>query len=446
MDRTIVYPGAIPLDSDLLNAEQQIMVGLGGLLQMCLGTGTYCDGLAGSQTTVASMTINIGPGSITSLQEVDATAFGSLGTNTASLVKQGINLGTTQFTLTAPSTSGQSINYLVEASFLEQDGTPVVLPYVNPANPASPYSGPANSGTAQNTKRKQSVQLQLKAGAAATTGTQTTPATDTGYVPLYVITVAYGQTSITTAQITRAAGSSFIGNKIPQIDNYSQLFSVILVKSSAYTMMPGDNGAYLSISGTTTITLPLTSGIVSGYIPMLANNGSGVVTINTNSATVYLPTGATSTSFALNPGDFVMLDYDGVAYRTLSGSAPVLGAAQLGQFSTVTSGTPGTAGSYTITKWPDPTTSSGYRVRISGTSAAFNSQTYQSTTLPITLNGVAPGGWGVSTFFPGFSASDDVDMQVIGAPTTTQIVIAANTPGGGTPTWPAYATYFVEGW
>ncbi|OYV47861.1 MAG: hypothetical protein B7Z77_11560, partial [Acidocella sp. 20-58-15] len=228
-----------------------------------------------------------------------------------------------------PTTSGQSINYLIEAAFLEQDGTPVVLPYVNPANPSSPYSGPANSGTAQNTKRTQSVQLQLKAGAAATTGTQTTPATDTGYVPLYVITVAYGQTSITTAQITLAPGNSFIAKKIPQIGNYTALFSVISAKSAAYTLLPTDNGAYFSISGTTTITLPLASGILAGYVVGLANNGSNTVTINTNGTTVYLPTGPVSSTFTMQPGDFLLLDYDGAALRVLSASRALLGAAAL---------------------------------------------------------------------------------------------------------------------
>lgn len=210
MDRGIVYPGSIPLDSDILGANQRALIGIGALAKMALGQTTVVDGLIGTQTTTASLTINIGPGSIISLQEVDANAYGSLGTNTNPLVKMGINLTSTPFTLTAPGTSGQSINYLIEAQFFEQDGTPVVLPYVNPSNPSSPYSGPANAGTAQNTVRAETVSLQLKAGAAATTGTQTTPATDTGWVPLYVITVNYGQTTITTAQITQVPGAPFI--------------------------------------------------------------------------------------------------------------------------------------------------------------------------------------------------------------------------------------------
>ncbi len=217
MDRGIIYPGSIPLDSDILGVNQRALIGIGALAKMALGQTTVVDGLIGTQTTTASLTINIGPGSILSLQEVDANAYGSLGTNTNPLVKMGINLTSTPFTLTAPGTAGQSINYLIEAQFLEQDGTPVVLPYVNPANPSSPYSGPANAGTAQNTVRAETVSLQLKSGAAATTGTQTTPATDAGWVPLYVITVNYGQTTITTAEIVQASGAPFIPVKLPNV-------------------------------------------------------------------------------------------------------------------------------------------------------------------------------------------------------------------------------------
>ena len=184
------------------------MVGLGFSAQMAAGTSMTATGLAISATSPASLTINIGAGAITQLTEVDASGFGSLAADTNNLVKVGVNQASTPFTLTAPATSGQSINYLIEATFQEQDGTPVVLPYVNPSNPALPYSGPSNSGVAQNTVRAQTVSLQLLAGAAANTGTQTTPSTTAGWAPLYIITVNHGQTAITSWTV--APGSPFI--------------------------------------------------------------------------------------------------------------------------------------------------------------------------------------------------------------------------------------------
>jgi hypothetical protein len=108
-------------------------------------------------------------------------------------VKLGINLTSTSFALTAPATSGQSINYLIQAALLESDTNPVVLPYYNAANPAQQYSGPNNSGVAQNTCRVQRVQLQLKAGAPANAGAQTTPPIDSGWVGLYVVTARTGK-------------------------------------------------------------------------------------------------------------------------------------------------------------------------------------------------------------------------------------------------------------
>ena len=131
-----------------------------------------------------------GPGSITQLSVIDTLAYGSLPADTIDLlVKQGIDLTATSFTLAPPATSNQSINYLIQAALLENDTNPVVLPYYNAANPAQPYSGPNNSGVAQNTWRVQRVQLQVKAGAAAISGSQATPPIDNGWVGLYVVTV-----------------------------------------------------------------------------------------------------------------------------------------------------------------------------------------------------------------------------------------------------------------
>ena len=136
---------------------------------------------------------------------------------TASLVKLGINLTPTSFTVGSPATSGQSINYLIQAALLESDTVPVVLPYYNAANPAQPYSGPGNSGVAQNTRRIQRVQLQLKAGAAANAGTQATPPIDNGWVGLYVVTVSYGQTTVGANNITLLATAPFLSYKLPAL-------------------------------------------------------------------------------------------------------------------------------------------------------------------------------------------------------------------------------------
>ncbi len=218
MDRNLVYPGSIPLDSDLLSLNRNTMVAIGYLVQAVLGGGTAVDGLTCSPTVPASLTVTVGPGSITQLSVVDTLAFGSLPADTSDpLVKMGVNLTSTSFTLAAPTTSGQSVNYLIQAAFQESDTDPIVLPYYNAANPSQPYTGPDNSGAAQHTLRTQRVQLQLKAGAPAATGTQATPPVDNGWVGLYVITVTYGQTAIATGNIVTLPTAPFITWKLPSL-------------------------------------------------------------------------------------------------------------------------------------------------------------------------------------------------------------------------------------
>src|SRR3954452_22415436 len=179
MDRSVVYPGAIPLDTDLLAVNRNAMIGLGYLAQAVLGASAVADGLACQPTSPNSMAVNIGPGSLTALSVIDSIAYGSLPADSGTLlVKMGVNLAGTQLTLQAPTTSGQAVNYLIEAAFKESDTDPVVLPYYNAANPSQPFSGAGNSGMPQPTRRSQTVQLLAKPGNPATAGTQTTPPTD----------------------------------------------------------------------------------------------------------------------------------------------------------------------------------------------------------------------------------------------------------------------------
>ncbi|MDD2878001.1 MAG: hypothetical protein PHT60_13620 [Acidiphilium sp.] len=218
MDRTIVYPGAIPLDTDILNINRNVMVGLGALSAAVFGTGMVADGLGCAPTVPAALTVTVAPGSITQFGPVDANAYGSLTASQAEqIVKTGINLDPVTFSLAAPASSGQSVNYLIEATFSETDTAPVVLPYVNAATPSVPYSGPDNTGGAQNTMRIERVQLQVKPGAAASAGTQTTPAVDAGWVGLYVVTVNYGQSAITAADIITLPAAPFLSFKLPQL-------------------------------------------------------------------------------------------------------------------------------------------------------------------------------------------------------------------------------------
>lgn len=208
MDRVMVYPGAIPLETDILNSNRNAMVAIGQLAATLFGGTTMVNGLGCAPTSPASMQVEISPGEIYARQNLDNTAYGSLPADTAhQIVKQGISLSKTLLSCPAPGSVGQSINYLIQAAFSEVDNTSVVLPYYNASNPTAAYSGPANSGAAQPTKRAGTVSLVAKPGIPAATGTQMTPAADTGYVGLWVVTVSYGTTSIVSGNITAAAGA-----------------------------------------------------------------------------------------------------------------------------------------------------------------------------------------------------------------------------------------------
>lgn len=211
MDRQIVWPGAIPLETDILNTNRNAMVALGRLAMDVLGTGTLVSGLSCTPTAVPGMAVNIGPGAIYSLQNIDNTAYSSLAADTTDqTVKQGILLASanTQLTMTAPATSGYSVVYLIEAAYSEVDTTAITLPFYNSASPAIPFSGPANNGQPSYTKRAGTVNVQAKAGLGATS--PVAPAVDTGFVPLYYVTIAYGQTAITAPNITLAPGAPFL--------------------------------------------------------------------------------------------------------------------------------------------------------------------------------------------------------------------------------------------
>lgn len=211
MDRPIIYPGQIPLDTDLLNTNRNTMLAIAKVAAALFGATTFATGLAVTPDSPASMRVAVAPGDIYALSSLDTSAYGSLAADTAhQVVKQGINLDTTFLTLTAPGTAGQSVNYLIQAALSEADTGAVVLPYYNSSNPAAAYSGPNNSGSSQATKRVVTVALQAKAGAAAATGTQVTPTPDSGFIGLYVVTVANGQTTITAGNISAYPGAPVI--------------------------------------------------------------------------------------------------------------------------------------------------------------------------------------------------------------------------------------------
>jgi len=234
MDRQIVYPGSIPLDTDFLQVQRQAMVALGVLSRAVLGTDPVLDGLACEPS--GGLSVVVGPGSMTALAVVDAAPFGSLGTDLRALCKTGQNLDNTVLTVSVPGVGTQV--WLVECALAELDGVPVALPYFNAAAPAVAWSGPGNNGAAQNTQRTVPVVLRMRAGTPATDGTQQPPARVSGWVALYTVTVVAGQGLLRAQDIVVLPDAPFLQYRLPQLTpGFSR--QVILTRTTLWPVPAG---------------------------------------------------------------------------------------------------------------------------------------------------------------------------------------------------------------
>jgi microcystin-dependent protein len=318
LDRQIVYVGQIPQDTDLLLTNKNTMVAFGYVMQALLGTGTVVDGLACTPTSPAGMTVNVAGGSIYSLDQIDATAYGSVSPDTTDqIVKQGIIIGTENFSCPPPVTSGQSVVYLIEAAYEDVDTGSTVLPYYNASNPAVAYSGPSNSGMSQNTIRQGLCKVQVKTGVAATTGTQVTPSPDAGFTGLYAVTVANGQTTITSGNIAQLMTAPFIGTKLPGV------LAAIQSGASTYTADTSSSANTITVAFTPAIT-SLTDGLKVRV--KVANTNTGSMVMNTNglgNVAVVNPDGSTpgAGAFAANGIYDLIYDANGTRWQSLSISA-----------------------------------------------------------------------------------------------------------------------------
>lgn len=194
----------------MLRAGKFAMVGLGYLAQDLLGQGTRVFDAPCTATSPASMSVLVGSGRIYSMAALEPSAWSSLAADSTPILKQGI-LASPGATLAcpAPITAGLSVNYLVQGQYQELDQSPATLNYWNANNPGAPFSGAGNNGLAQPTIRAGVFVVQVKAGTAATTGTQTTPAADAGWTPMYSVVSANGATTLTAGNISVAAGAAF---------------------------------------------------------------------------------------------------------------------------------------------------------------------------------------------------------------------------------------------
>jgi hypothetical protein len=273
-----VWAGAIPLETDILWTNRYAMTALGLLIQDILGTTTLAAGLACTPGT--GLNVSIAPGRLYSLQNLDGTAYSSLPADTTNqIMKQGILLNAEVLAVAAPVTSGDSVDYLIEGAYTDTDEGDLILDYYNAANPTQPYTGPENTGEAQPTTRAGQITLVAKAGTAAATGSQTAPTPDSGYVGLWIVTVAYGATSIVSSNITPYAGAPII----PASGLFSQ--SLAGPAASPVTGVFADTAGVVHNGNLATLTydLPAIASVPAGWrSPLFSTVQAGVFTVAPN--------------------------------------------------------------------------------------------------------------------------------------------------------------------
>lgn len=258
MDLQNAYRDQIPFETDFLWAQLNSYRALGLLIRGLIGTDTQIAGLPCAPTSPASMSVVVGPGEIYKWEAFLTDDLGRiLGTGGVEadtnpdhfIMKQGVLLDSQTFAITAPATSGQSQKFLIQATFQEADDPPEPSQFYNTQSPSAPITQDVSLA------RRDKCVLAMKAGVAAATGSETAPAADAGYVPVWVITVANGATTITAPNIAQAVGAPLIdvgggggggGGSLPP-------WTVV---SAAYTAAPGDRLLPNVSGGTFTITLP----------------------------------------------------------------------------------------------------------------------------------------------------------------------------------------------
>ncbi len=234
MDRPIWYTLENLRGYDLGKGAQDAFKGSGRQAQDILGQViTVAGGLAATASSPTSLVVNIGIGALYQQAVLDPTSAGDLPIDGNTYFLQAIAWAAQQVTLsTSAISSGQSQWALIEATFAfsdvirSTDPNGGILPFYNAANPTQPLQGQGGSGATLPTERTATVSLKVVYGTPATTGSETPPSADSGYVGLYLIDLAYGQTAITQAEILTAGPS--VGTNVPSNYPYAPFLAGLL--------------------------------------------------------------------------------------------------------------------------------------------------------------------------------------------------------------------------
>lgn len=290
---------------DLNNISKDALKGLAWLSAALLGdTSTVVNGLLATQTTSPSMSIQIAEGQIYKFTDTDAAPIGTLEADDTQILQQGHADARTIALNSSGLTAGQSKWWLIEAEFEQVAGIRPGDPtegnrgFYNSSNPASPLNGPDGLGAAINTIIAGVCHVSAIDGAAATSGSAVPPSPSSGCVPLFLIEVVYGQTTIGNGDIQIAGNAAYAG--------YQEAPFLAGILRSHHNGKPGQAPKILldsEVSGT----LPLANLPASNTIGILSTlrhgvvNPQGVVAGNVDDA--YLNTVLSALFYCTTTGD-----------------------------------------------------------------------------------------------------------------------------------------------
>lgn len=275
-DRQIIYTLENVTTVDHLNMQQNYYIALSRLMGELINSPAL-GGFLCTPTVVPSLNVDIAAGEIYSQQVTDATDYGvapnDIAANPALILKQGIYNGGT-FSTPAPATPGDSIKYLIQIAFDEVDN-------VN-------ESRLFKVGGVQNvdTKRQDIALVQIKAGTPAPVPVVPTP--DIGFEGAWVITVAYGQTTVTAPDIAQYTNAPVFGS------SYNLAIQDMLSKVEAAA-------TYLTIANAAATYLSIVNAAAT-YAPRPNVGNNGYVAESTSPLTAV---GTSPTLLPLNPTTWI---------------------------------------------------------------------------------------------------------------------------------------------
>lgn len=213
LDRIQWWYGMNPPSSWHNQYERDVRLGFGQAMQDILQGADLFGNLC--TTPGSGLYVSVGPcasntlASLYQFRSEEATTFGGPGATAlpvdpTQVMLQGL-MSTSEAAsigpLNAPGTSGQSIIYAVECQVQTADTTSQTVNFVSSL-------GVVTSGSA-NRDRVDTIYCQSKAGTASSS--PVAPTIDAGYIGVSLVTIAYGESTISSGNITTTTANEFTG-------------------------------------------------------------------------------------------------------------------------------------------------------------------------------------------------------------------------------------------